>query len=1676
MLAEPPIPLKKAQAEIRLAARAEETNARIHVIRERLGLDSRHEFRLKSGQADEMGQTHLRYRQHYNGVPIWGGEVVLHLDEQGIELSPTNSLFRPPDLNTSPVIPVKEILARVHEWLTPRGSYDCLPQAELVIVPEHTYKVLRTRIPGLKPNAIDVEDSIERYRLAFYVRTSLKNPLDGVVQADFLVDAETGELIRRWNGLHTEGPVTNLGRSRFNGAVNLSVLDTGGAFVLRDPLRGEGGPFGANAITDMGLSYNGNGTVFSDTDGLWGDGANYRYCWPTGEENGQTTAVDAAFGIQAVWDYFLQIHGRKGIDGKGTATHARVHFGMEYANAFWDDECFCMTIGDGYLHGQALSGFATLDVMAHEFSHGVCSNTAGLAYLGESGGLNEANSDIFGTMVEFHARSGGGSTIGDTGGNWTIGEQIFDGGLRSMIRPSKDGHSADAWFPELGNLDVHYSSGPMNRAFFFLCEGASADSASESFSEYLPSGMHGIGKDKAIRIWYRAIEAYLTFSSGYREARQACLRASADLFGIDSIEFQAVQNTFAAINVGLPSGGSEDIFPPTVQAAVDGGTGQILLKAQAQDNLVLNRVSFFLDGIGVGTVTSIPYVLSIDSRTLKNGTHELLARAVDTAGNWGESSAVRFSVSNDVSECLSDPSFEGGGIGWRFTPGLIYRGYPTWAKRGQAFALLGGQGLSHSQFLEQDVELPANVAGLTLRFWINVSATADLRDVPLDILTLRVVDPLDGAALETLKTYSNCTGSMDYESQRFDLSAYAGRKIRLRFEAKEDEEILTSFSLDEFSLTSVSRDLNPPSVSLYSEVSDGIVHCYAQVDDDAGLDRVEFFLDGALKGTIKQPPYRLDIDTRAITDGSHIFTARAWDRVGHSTLSASNAVPIDNTPPQVVPSIVWEGNGYATFRADVTDSGSIQNVWFLVDSQYVGWLSWAPYECRFQIASLDPGPHTLSVVARDAAGNQGIGVRAFNIENPDKDLPVVTIYTALRSSEISIYASASDNVGVVRMEIYLNSVLRISQQTSSLNSVTFTLPSEGAGPHFLIVKAYDKAGNIGIATYTFGFDTTAPTVTASVTGGAATIALSGSATDASGVETLQFYLDNRLVREVQSSAASCNYDSRYLSNGEHVLEVRAKDKVGNIGSASQQFTVSNPDTTPPIVTLRLDRVDGKLRAIAEIQDVNGAARVDYTVDGNSVGTSTEAPSFPLLVDVATLGPADHTIQATAYDPSGNSGKSTVYTFSGDSLAPTLRAWIEEDVSQAQDVTLFQAEVTDDRGVRAVSFQVDDDYPTVIENSPYVIRKNSIVYSNGPHRLQVKAWDAAGNTSTTDQNFIVVHRDRTPPFIKDVWPQYQEAGLLKVWAGLYDSGGVARVAMYMDGIFLGDASPDATDPIQVYNYSLIVDATSMSEGLHTLNVQAWDLAGNASEPSHGYTLIVDHRPPTGVQVFQTTTNGIWFWALAHDFSAVEMEYLVDGISVGSPPKYDRFQGGLTFRFWYGAPDALAYGQHKVVARAWDLGGNHTDSEAVAFDWIPTQGSPVTAPLLAPQGAAGLSASAPPPPNGVRYRWRVTNGTLRSSADQTAITFDAGIGPYTQIDLETIYPGGEIRTSGAMVFLSPLNLDLDRDGGNPDPLDMAVFVNALGTVKGESRYSAQLDLNSDDRIDERDLELFLALLGK
>lgn len=475
------------------------------------------EFLVTDVLVDPNGTTHTRLIRRYRKLPVLGGDLVVHQGPGGGRMSVSETLTAAPELSVDP---------RISSAVAGRAARRAVAAAKV--------RATRFTRPRLVVDARD-GTGVLAYRVTAHGRQK-----DGQTpsRTRVTVDAGTGRVIGTEERIETTtgiGTGTGTGKSLYGGMVALTTtLLSNGTYQLADSSRG------GLHTTHMGDRTTGSGTVFTDADNVWGTGTT---------SSDQSAAVDAHYGTTLTWDYFKNTFGRNGVDGAGRLTYNRVHYGSGYENAFWEDGCFCLAYGDGATY---LKPLVSLDVAAHEMSHGVTSTTANLDYRGESGGLNEATSDIFGSLVEFHA--GNSSDVGD----YLIGETIVKpalgySALRYMDRPSRDDFSADYWSPDLRELDVHASSGVGNHFFFLLAEGSGARTVNGvpyDSPTINGSTVTGIGRDKAGAIWYRALTVYMTSGTNYAGARVATLTAAADLYGPGGAEHAAVAAAWSAVNVG----------------------------------------------------------------------------------------------------------------------------------------------------------------------------------------------------------------------------------------------------------------------------------------------------------------------------------------------------------------------------------------------------------------------------------------------------------------------------------------------------------------------------------------------------------------------------------------------------------------------------------------------------------------------------------------------------------------------------------------------------------------------------------------------------------------------------------------------------------------------------------------------------------------------------------------------------------------------------------------------------------------------------------------------------------------------------------------------------------------------------------------------------------------------
>jgi hypothetical protein len=224
-------------------------------------------------------------------------------------------------------------------------------------------------------------------------------------------------------------------------------------------------------------------------------------------------------------------------------------------------------------------------------------------------------------------------------------------------------------------------------------------------------------------------------------------------------------------------------------------------------------------------------------------------------------------------------------------------------------------------------------------------------------------------------------------------------------------------------------------------------------------------------------PYAVSWNTTTTSDGSHTLTAVARDAAGNSTTSAavmvtvSNAPPPDTMPPSV--SLTAPANGATvsntiTVSANASDNVGVVGVQFKLDGANLGTEdSSAPYAISWDTTSASNGSHTLTAVARDAAGNSttsaGITITVSNGAPPDTTPPTVSLTEpangATVSGIINVSANASDNVGVAGVQFKLDGVNLNAEDTSSPYTTSWNTTATSNGSHTLTAVARDAAGN-----------------------------------------------------------------------------------------------------------------------------------------------------------------------------------------------------------------------------------------------------------------------------------------------------------------------------------------------------------------------------------------------------------------------------------------------------------------------------------------------------------------------------------------------------------------------------------------------------------------------------------------
>lgn len=446
-------------------------------------------------QTDQLGYTHVRAQQYVNGLPVYGGEVIVHLTANGALHYVSDSSIEP-KLSKTPVLAVPLLEDKARNDVFFRLGYS----------PASIYKSQRM---------------IVRYAGRDHVAQIVEFPSTvarGTRTAPIaFVDAGTGEIFARSDAIDSAS-----GTSIYEGTVTLpQCLVFNNATYLENTFY----KFGA-------------------FDGLHQEFGGARFASPTGSftSTNQRAGVDLYLNAFRTVLYFLSAHGYFIVDGSGgpgsyfsingvKINTLRAH-DVVANNAFWDPQLNLATFGDGTLPD--FGPLVSTDVVAHELTHGVIHATSNLGNLDQTVALEESIADVFGALTEL-------SVTGDNPNVWLIGERVATpgtpgGALRSMDDPEQFG-GIDHYSEWTLSTEPHDGAGIGNKAFAMVVHGGFIPNTNTFVNG-------GIGTRKAELIWFRAVQYGLTVSGRFPDMRRETTQAAIDLYGRGSVEANWVKKVW----------------------------------------------------------------------------------------------------------------------------------------------------------------------------------------------------------------------------------------------------------------------------------------------------------------------------------------------------------------------------------------------------------------------------------------------------------------------------------------------------------------------------------------------------------------------------------------------------------------------------------------------------------------------------------------------------------------------------------------------------------------------------------------------------------------------------------------------------------------------------------------------------------------------------------------------------------------------------------------------------------------------------------------------------------------------------------------------------------------------------------------------------------------------------
>jgi Zn-dependent metalloprotease len=579
-----------------------------------------------------------------------------------------------------------------------------------------------------------------------------------------VVDARNGHVLQA-----RERVMEGTANTKWEGSVSIPTTLSGSTYSMKD----------SNAPTLVCQDAATN-TTFSKTTDTWGNG---------NETSRETDCADSFYSAEQERQMLSAWDGRSGMDGSGGWVPIRV--GLADVNAYYDGTQ--VQVGHTQSTGEWIG---EIDVVAHEFGHGVDDHTPGGI---SNGNTQEFVADTFGAATEWYANN-----ATDTP-DFTVGERVNlvgSGPIRYMYNPSLAGDD-NCYSSSVPTEEVHAAAGPGNHWFYLLAEGSSPTNGQPTSPTCNSSSVSGVGIQNAEKIMYNAM-LMKTSTSSYLKYRTWTLTAAKNLDPTCAL-YNSTKAAWNAVSVPAQTGDPTCTSGGTNTVTVNNPGSQTGTVGTAK-SLQLTATDSASGQTLTWSATGLPAGLSISSSTglisgtpTTAGTFTTTATARDTTGATG-SASFTFTISGTGGGCsspgqkLGNPGFESGATVWSQTAGVIgqygSQGEPTHA--GTWDAWLDGYGTTHTDTLSQSVTIPSGCAA-TLTFYLHIDTAETTTTTAYDKLTVK-------AGSTTLATYSNLNKGTGYTQRSFNLSSFAGQTVTISFSGAEDSSLQTSFVIDDTAL------------------------------------------------------------------------------------------------------------------------------------------------------------------------------------------------------------------------------------------------------------------------------------------------------------------------------------------------------------------------------------------------------------------------------------------------------------------------------------------------------------------------------------------------------------------------------------------------------------------------------------------------------------------------------------------------------------------------------------------------------------------------------------------------------------------------------------------------------------------------------------------------------------